>query len=126
MLVDTITDLPVAGVSADPSGVIIQTGPHGIEYYNPFLGTWGSLGPENVPVGSTIGIRAYGLNDLLWAQSMTIVVYIYDPDGAQIKTGSGFDINVGSTERVFSGNVQVVAAKPGAYTAKIELYSVLA
>lgn len=125
MLVDTITNLTVAGVTAQPSGKIIQTGPYGIQYYNPLLGTYGALAPVDLPVGSKIGIRAHGLNDLPWTQSMSIYVYIYDPAGVQIKSGLGIDFSVGPTGRVSSGNVEVVAEKPGIYTAKIELFAVI-
>lgn len=124
-LVNTITDITVATVTGEPSGVIILTGPYGIEYYNPLLGAYDALAPVDVPVGSKIGIRAYGLNDLPWTQSMSIFVYIYDPDGIEIKTGLGIDFSVGPTERVFSGNVEVVAEKPGIYTAKIDLFATI-
>jgi len=108
------------------SGVIILTGPYGIKYYNPLLGAYDALAPVDLPVGSKIGISAHGLNDLPWIQSMSIDAYIYDPDGVQIKRGGRTDLRVKPGGRVWSGNVEGVAEKPGIYTAKIELFAAMA
>ncbi|GAH04363.1 unnamed protein product [marine sediment metagenome] len=118
-------DLYLMAAEEPSSGVIIKTGPYGIEYYNPLLNAYGALAPVDVPVGSKIGIRAHGLNDLPWTQSMSIYVYIYDPDGVQIKMGLGINFSVRPGGRVPSGNVEVVADKPGTYTATIKLWAVI-
>ncbi len=126
-LVDSISNLAVATISAKPGGSIIEAGAYGIEYYNALLGRYDALAPVDMPVGSMVGIRAYGLNTLPWSQQMSIFVYLYDPNGNQIAAGLNMmwipPVLPGG--RIFSGEVEAITEMPGLYTANIELYAIV-
>ena len=126
-LVDSRVDLQIADVGAEPGGRIIDTGVYGFRYYNALLGIYDILPPVDMPVGSIVGISAYGINSEPFAQKMSIYVYIYDPNGDQI--AAGFNMiwapPVWPGGRIYSGEVEGIAEIPGLYTAAIELYAVI-